>query len=200
MIATALAALIRFALGAVVSFETELDPGRQRIFVANHSSHLDTLLIWASLPTRLRRRTRPVAAGDYWGSSRLRRFLAGRLLRAVLIDRQGGGRQALALMSEALTSGDSLLLFPEGTRGSGSEPQAFKSGIYHLAQDHPSVEVVPVCLENLNRILPKGEFLPVPLLGRVSFGAPTGIEPDEDKDTFLVRLRAAVIALKGTAV
>jgi 1-acyl-sn-glycerol-3-phosphate acyltransferase len=199
VIATALAALVRLALGAAVSFESELDPNKQRVFVANHTSHLDTLLIWASLPTRLRRQTRPVAAGDYWGSSRLRRFLAERLLHAVLIDRKGGGKLAMELMNAALAAGGSLLLFPEGTRGTGAEPQEFKSGIYHLAADKPELEIVPVYLENLNRILPKGEFLPVPLLGRISFGTPTTLGAGEDKEAFLSRLQRSVSALKGTA-
>jgi 1-acyl-sn-glycerol-3-phosphate acyltransferase len=197
VIVSGLAALVRLALGAAVGFRVELDPDRQRVFVANHSSHLDTLLIWASLPTRLRARTRPVAAGDYWGRSAPRRFLAGRLLRAVLIDREGGGRQALERMQEALAAGDSLLLFPEGTRGRSNVPQQFKSGIYHLCVGRPELEVVPVYLENLNRVLPKGEFLPVPLLARITFGVPAALGTAEDKQSFLNRLRGQVLELKG---
>jgi 1-acyl-sn-glycerol-3-phosphate acyltransferase len=198
VIATALAALVRLALGAAVGFRAELNPDCQRLFVANHSSHLDTLLIWASLPTRLRARTRPVAAGDYWGRSALRRFLTERLLRAVLIDREGGGQQALERMQEALAAGDSLLIFPEGTRGRSDVPQQFKSGIYHLCAERPELEVVPVYLENLNRVLPKGEFLPVPLLARVTFGAPTALEAGEGKERFLARMRERVLELKGS--
>jgi 1-acyl-sn-glycerol-3-phosphate acyltransferase len=197
MIASVLAALVRLALGAAVGFQTELEPSRQRVFVANHSSHLDTLLVWASLPTRLRTRTRPVAAADYWGRSALRRFLAGRLLRAVLIDRKGGARAAFERMQAALEAGDSLLLFPEGTRGRSDVPEEFKSGIYHLCAARPELEVVPVYLENLNRILPKGEFLPVPLLARIVFGVPTTLEGGEAKEHFLARLRGNVVALKG---
>ena len=197
MISTALAALVRLVLGAAVGFQAELDPARQRVFVANHSSHLDTVLIWASLPTRLRAGTRPVAAADYWGRSRFRRFLCGRL-RAVLIDRKGGGREALGRMQAALAAGDSLLVFPEGTRGGSDVPQAFRRGIYHLCAQRPGLEVVPVYLENLNRILPKGEFLPVPLLARVVFGAPTALEAGEEKEAFLGRLREGVLGLKGS--
>jgi 1-acyl-sn-glycerol-3-phosphate acyltransferase len=197
MIASVLAALVRLALGAAVGFQTELEPSRQRVFVANHSSHLDTLLVWASLPTRLRTRTRPVAAADYWGRSALRRLLAGRLLRAVLIDRKGGARAAFERMQAALEAGDSLLLFPEGTRGRSDVPEEFKSGIYYLCAARPELEVVPVYLENLNRILPKGEFLPVPLLARIVFGVPTTLEGGEAKEHFLARLRGNVVALKG---
>ena len=85
-----------------------------------------------------------------------------------------------------------MIIFPEGTRSSNPEPQRFKSGLFHLANDRPTVEFVPVYLENLNRILPKGEILPVPLLGSVTIGAPIRLEAEETKEGFLERARQAV--------
>lgn len=168
---------------------------RQRIYFANHTSNLDTVVLWAALPPDLRQRTRPVAAADYWGHGRLRRAFGIGVLRAVLIDRATGGRAALDPLHAALTEGDSLIIFPEGGRFPGPLPQPFKSGLYHLAQAHPQVELIPVWLENSGRALPKGASIPIPVSASAVFGAPIAPMPDEDRDAFLERARAALVAL-----
>ena len=171
----------------------------QRIYFANHSSHLDAPVVWAALPREMRRRTRPVAARDYWERGRLRRHLALNVFRAVLIERQKvtAHSNPLGPMEDALAAGDSLILFPEGTRTDDAEGEmnAFKPGLWHLARKHPDAQLVPVYLENLSRILPKGEFIPVPLLAAVTFGAPVRVEEGEDKPAFLDRARRRVEAL-----
>ncbi len=170
----------------------------QRIYFANHTSHVDTMAIWAALPIRIRYRTHPVAARDYWGKG-VRKYLATRALRAVLIDRSRSDPTAnpLAPLIETLERGESLILFPEGTRGSGALPAAFKSGLYHLAAQFPGVQLVPVYLENLHRSLPKGAVLPIPMTCTVRFGAPVSLAPEEPKDAFLERARGEVIKLAG---
>lgn len=168
----------------------------QRVYFANHASHLDTLVIWASLPLALRARTRPVAAADYWDRPGLRRWLAWRVLQALMVTRGGAGsRDALHQLIAALDEGDSLILFPEGTRGDGGGIGELRPGLYHIARERPAVELVPVFLDNLNRILPKGEYLPVPLIGRVTFGAPIRLAAGEDRHAFLQRARAALLEL-----
>lgn len=167
----------------------------QRIYFANHSSHLDTILVWAAMPAEIRRRVRPVAAADYWGKGRLQRHIALGVLNAVLIERQARGSNPLDPLEAALAGGDSLILFPEGTRGTGELPGAFKPGLFHLARAFPSVELVPVFLDNLRRALPKGSLLPVPLSCVARFGAPIRLEGGEAKPAFLERARAAVVAL-----
>jgi 1-acyl-sn-glycerol-3-phosphate acyltransferase len=164
---------------------------RQRLYFANHSSHLDALVIWAALPSPLRGVTRPVAASDYWGRTRLRRWLAQEVLSAVLIDR-AAGRSALTAMGQALAQGASLILFPEGTRGDGTAVGPLQPGLYLLAKRFPEVELIPVYLQNLSRILPKGEVLPVPILGSAVFGAPLARLSGERREAFLVRARAAL--------
>lgn len=169
----------------------------QRIYFANHSSHMDTLAIWAALPPALRRRTRPVAARDYWGRGGLKSYIALRALHAVLIERSREDRTGNPLdpLYAALGAGDSLIIFPEGTRGTEPLPGPFRSGLYHLGERFPGVELVPVYLENLHRALPKGFNLPVPMTCTVRFGAPLPRIPGEAKAAFLERARAAVVAL-----
>jgi len=174
---------------------------RQRIYFANHSSHLDILVLWASLPPDVRRLTRPAAAKDYWDKTPFRRYLALKVFNAILIERREHGgslRSALRSVENTVAGlGDrhSLIIFPEGTRREGHEVGPFKTGIFHLAKRIPGIELVPVYMENLNRILPKGEFFPVPLLSSISFGPPLTLGDSESKHDFVKRARDAVIAL-----
>lgn len=175
-----------------------------RIYYANHASHLDGIVIWASMPPQLRSSVRPVAAADYWLSSPLRRYIARRIFNAVLIKRRPSvekGSQlnnALELMSEALNHQQSLIIFPEGTRGNGDEISPFKSGLWHLAHINPGAQLVPVYLENLNRVLPKGSRLVVPILCSATFGEPLcPPQEGEEKHAFLQRAREALEGLKS---
>ena len=201
MIAAFLAMLARLIAGGSARWVEQLPDDQQRVYVANHSSHLDFILIWAALPPRARGRTRPVAASDYWNRGAIRRYLAAKVFRAVLVERTGStndverGREAVARMLEGLGTADSLILFPEGTRGSGERLAPFKSGLYHLCRERPGLKLVPVHIENLNRVLPKGEFIPVPMISRITFGPPMQLEDGEPKDAFLDRARDAVESL-----
>ena len=170
----------------------------QRIYFANHSSHADFALIWASLPHDLRVRTRPVAGADYWENGRIRRYIINEVLRGVLIERAGHARtkDPIETIVEALEWGDSLIVFPEGTRNTTDDMLLpFKSGLYRIACRRPDVELVPVWMENLGRVLPKGEIIPVPLLCSINFGAPLHLLPGEEKVGFLNRARQALVDL-----
>jgi 1-acyl-sn-glycerol-3-phosphate acyltransferase len=169
----------------------------QRIHFANHSSHLDTLALRAALPPLLRQRTRPVAARDYWGRGGLRGFIAEHGFRAVYIERDRERRDGdpLEPLCEALAAGDSLIIFPEGTRSPDPLPQPFKAGLYHLAQRHPQAELVAVYLDTLHRAMPKGSLLPVPLTCMVRFGRVLRLAEGEGKESLLQRAHAAVVEL-----
>lgn len=196
--ATAVAGFARLITGVRGEWRGCAPDPRPRVYFANHRSHADFVLIWTVLPARLRRLTRPVAGADYWLKGWLRKFLGQRVFHAVLIDRSGVTRESdpIALMAAALDQKNSLILFPEGTRNVTEEPlMPFKSGLYHLAKARPQIELVPVWIENLNRVMPKGEFIPIPLLCTVTLGAPIGLAAGEDKNTFLDRSRAALLAL-----
>lgn len=184
----------RFLVGGHARWKGCAPDPRQRIYFANHSSHLDTVILWAALPPELRAVTHPVAAQDYWGRGPVRRYIATRVLNAVLIDRNAR-RDPLAALRAVLDRGHSLILFPEGTRHSDPQPGPFKGGLQHLAEAYPAVELVPVYLTNLARAYPKGAFLPAPIMCTATFGAPLPTIADEAKPHFLARARAAVCAL-----
>jgi 1-acyl-sn-glycerol-3-phosphate acyltransferase len=204
MIASGLAAGTRLICGPAVRWHCDPNSHAQRIYFGNHSSHLDFIVIWSALPRTLRPFARPVAGRDYWERDAVRRYFAARVFHAVLIDRgtesfddpSAAARMSVQHMAEEMGERNSLIVFPEGTRSPNGELGVFKSGLYHLARLRPDAEVIPVNLDNLNRILPKGEMLPVPMMSRVVFGAP--LPPaGEDKDEFLSRARTALMQLKG---
>jgi 1-acyl-sn-glycerol-3-phosphate acyltransferase len=184
-----------------VRFLGRIDDARQRIFFANHTSHLDFILIWSSLPRHVRERARPVAGRDYWERSRFRRYYVQRVFDAVLVDRSlladrnGNAREAIEQMLEGLGDEYSLILFPEGTRGSGESIGQFRSGLYYLCRERPDVELVPVRIDGANKVLPKGRFLPSPQESDLTFGPPMRLENGETRAAFIERARAALNAL-----
>lgn len=216
--------LVRLLTGSQARWYGCPPKAEQRIYFANHQSHADLVLIWAALPEELRSITRPIAARDYWTKSPLRQWITSAVFNAIYVERQApqgapsGSPPAaaapgpapspealraalpaddpLAPLVRALESGDSIIIFPEGTRGHGDEPQPFKSGLYRLAQMFPQVVLVPAWIHNVQRVIPKGEVVPVPILCSVTFGAPIALEPGEERRPFLDRARRAVLALR----
>ena len=198
-----LALLARLITGAQGHWKGAPPKAEQRIYFANHQSHFDWVLIWAALPGDLRAITRPIAARDYWTSSPLKHWITREIFNAVYVSRtrtkdafgdSADDEDPLEPLMEALRNGDSLVIFPEGTRGHQAEPATFKAGLYHLAQAFPEVPLIPAWIDNVQRVMPKGEVVPVPILCSVTFGAPLTLRPAEDKRVFLDRARAAVLA------
>ena len=247
--------LIRLLTGAQARWWGCPPKAEQRIYFANHQSHLDLVMIWAALPEELRSITRPIAARDYWATTPFKRWITTQVFNAIYVERGGsapapapapapaapreriepvfeeamplvdpepvdamqgelplasppadappapqpGSAEALLPLQpliEALQSGDSIIIFPEGTRGNTGEPQKFKSGLYTLAQMFPEVVLVPAWIDNVQRVMPKGEVVPVPILCSVTFGAPIRLEDSEERRPFLDRARECVIALR----
>lgn len=201
LLAAALCGFARALTGVRALWLGSEPDARPRVYFANHRSHGDFVLIWASLPPPLRLRTRPVAGADYWLTTPLRRFLINRVFRGVCIDRRPGrsGPNPVAQMGEALAAGESLILFPEGTRNMGDGLLPFKSGLHHLAKAHPEAELIPVWIENLGRVMPKGSLIPVPLLCTLSFGPPLAPVEGESREAFLSRARSALLDLAPPA-
>lgn len=188
--------LVKLLVGANPRWVDAAPSFDQSIYFTNHTSHLDTLALWVALPAEIRRRTRPVAAKDYWGHGKIKRFIALNVLNAVLIEREVSRHSdPLAPLLAALATGDSLIIFPEGTRHTQAEPGDFKGGLYHLAEAFPEVKLIPVYLDTLHRSMPKGSFLPVPMICTVRFGAVITWQAHEHKKAFLIRAREAILNL-----
>ena len=174
---------------------------RQRIYFANHTSNADLPLIWTVLPPELRRRTRPVAAADYWLKNEVRAFFGRDVFRGVLVDRRpearAEGDDPMATIRAALDAGESLIIFPEGRRNeSRKKLLPFRAGLYNMSLSHPRAEFIPVWIENLNKVMPRGEVVPIPLICTVTFGQPMDVRPDEGKDAFLERAREALLSVR----
>lgn len=202
LLARGFSGAIRGLTGARALWEGCTPSDQRRVYFGNHASHGDFVMIWSALPPALRRNVRPVAGADYWNRDPLRRYLIRSVFNGVLIERDPVARQEdpIATLCEAVDHGASLILFPEGTRNTGEGLLPFKSGIYHLARQRPELEFVPVWLDNLRRVMPKGRVLPLPLLCTARFGAPIGLRPGEEKAAFLARSREALLALDESRV
>lgn len=193
--------LLLFALGLRVRGGEQLRANiRQRqpfILIANHSSHLDTLVLLSLFPLAQLRRLRPVAAADYFERNWLIAWLSRTFFNILPIPRAHltPNNHPVARMKAALDAGDSLILFPEGTRGCHAQMQHFRAGIAHLAQAAPDVPILPAYLVNLGRALPKGEFIPAPLFAEARFGTP--ICPPGTRAEIVAQLEAAVRALQN---
>jgi len=197
ILASAFCIIIRILTGARAIWRNAEPEPRARVYYANHRSHGDFVLIWSILPPTLRSVTRPVASADYWLRNRLRRYLIERVFRGVLIDRHvKRGDDPIGAMLGPLSAGESLIVFPEGTRNQGDGILPFKPGIHHLAEKRPETEFVPVWIENLGRAMPKGGVLVVPLLCTVTVGAPVTLAPGERRADFLARCQNALLALE----
>ncbi len=188
---------VRVVTAVRAEWGAHLPDPRPRVYFANNASHGDFVLIWAVLPRGVRRRTRPVVDAAYWLKGPIRRFIARRVFRAVLIERGATDADPMQQMTTALDQGGSLIIFPEDPRDlEDVQLRPFKSGLYRLALARPGAELVPVWIANLNRAMPKGELIPVPILCTVSFGMPVRLREGEEKAAFLERARAALLSLR----
>lgn len=194
MIANLLAALVRLATGVSVG-QVEGWTGKPCVFFANHGSNLDALVIWAALPREIREQTSPVAAMDYWTKNWIRRWISGNVFNAVLLQRKGrptDRSHPLQAVFDMLEKGRSIIIFPEGTRSPEGKLLAFKPGIFHLKEKYADLVMIPVSLQNLNRILPKGRWVPLPLIGRITVHPPLENVAGEEREKFLTRARSVI--------
>ena len=189
--------LIRFLTGSQARWYGCPPKAEQRIYFANHQSHADLVMIWAALPKELRSVTRAIAAKDYWTKTPFRQWLTTAVFNVIYVSRdRSADEDPLEPLFDALGNGDSIILFPEGTRGFTGEPQPFKAGLFNLAVRFPHVVLIPAWINNVQHVLPKGEVVPVPVLCSVTFGAPMSLQAGEERRAFLERARAAVLALR----
>ena len=172
---------------------------KQRIYFANHNSHIDFILLWSSLPKDIRRRTRPVAASDYWTKDGFRRFLIQDTFNGVTIKRnRENDEDPLQPIKDVLKQGYSIIFFPEGTRNLEDDVELlpFKSGLYNLHREFPDIDIIPVWISNLKRVMPKGALVPLPLLSTIIFGSPLEQHMEMDKKEFLDYAQQQLLKLK----
>lgn len=190
--------VVLIGLGLNVRHHERLPKRGPAILVANHNSHLDTLVLMTLLPAGLLPRIRPVAAADYFLANPVLAWFSTTVIGIIPVHRRGrspAGHDPLAGAARALEANDILLLFPEGTRGNPEEMAEFKSGVAHIAKRYPNVPVVPVFLHGLGKTLPRGAFLPVPFFVDVVVGEP--LFGTDDHHTFIKALNVRFRALDG---
>jgi len=166
---------LRIIVGVKYFNVESLSKNNQFIIVSNHNSHLDTMAIMSVLNLAQLEKVHPVAAGDYFGKSALKAYITKLFTNALLIQRTKtvNSQNPIELMFECLDRGDSLILFPEGSRGEPQKMQQFKKGIGIVLQKYPNIPYIPVFMQGMGKILPKGESLLVPFDAYVVFGEPS---------------------------
>lgn len=163
------------------------------IFVANHSSHLDTPTILRAMPPAWRKRTAVAAAADYFYKSRWRARAVALLFNTIPMGRTGGSLKSGASdhVHKLLDEGWNLLIFPEGTRSRKGEIGKVKSGAAVLAAQH-GLNIIPIWVGGTHEAMPPGQNWPKRLPGKffsrrvkveVRFGPPIPPrDPSERKE------------------
>jgi len=152
---------------------------KQFIIVANHNSHLDTLSLLASVPSKLIHKIKPVAAADHFGKTRLKEKLSNYFVNTLLIqrsrDKSNPTNDPINKMLKAIDDGYSLILFPEGTRGKPEEEEPLKKGIGIILSHRPEIKFIPAYMKGMGKAMPKDDSLIVPFNSSLKFGEPTKI-------------------------
>ena len=191
--------LARFLTGADVIGRERLPTAGPAIVVANHTSHVDTLLLLSIFPARILGRVRPVAAADYFLRGPMIGWFSRTLVGIVPVVRTHALHEdVLGPARAALAAGDIVIVFPEGTRGPATDALGpLKTGVARLAAAFPQAPVTPVWIEGAGRVLPKGAVLPAPMNCTALVGEP--IRWSGDKAGFMEALRAGLEALRKSA-
>lgn len=165
--------IILIVVGLNIRRQNDLPKSGPAIIVANHNSHLDTVVLMTLLPLQALHKIRPVAAADYFLKNKILAWFSREIMRIIPIARTSHGEaleERLSGVFDALRRGDILLLFPEGSRGEPEKMSRFKSGVAVVAEKFPQVPVYPVYLHGLGKALPKGEAILVPFFCDVLIG------------------------------
>lgn len=159
------------------------------IIVANHNSHLDTMVLMSLYPLRTQKYVRPAAAADHFLCHKVMKWFALNIIGIAPLERKvTKSANPLEACSKVLESNEILILYPEGSRGEPEHLANLKSGIAHLAKAYPKVPVTPVFMHGLGKALPKDNFVLVPFFCDVFVGE--AIYWQGDKQHFMETLSA----------
>ena len=184
-----------FIIGINIRHREKLPKNGPAIIVANHNSHLDTLVLINLFSLKLLPSIHPVAAADYFLKNKFIAWFAREIIGIIPISRQGAKKSNNPLIPcyQALDDNQLLILFPEGTRGEPEHLAHFKKGISYLAEKYPHIPVIPIFMHGLGKSLPKGEWLLVPFFCDIFVG--DSLFWQKDRDTFMKALTQQFDAL-----
>lgn len=191
--------LLHLVFGLNVRGRENLPPRGPCILAANHNSHLDILVIYAALPVRLIACAHVVAAHDYFARHRRLFATVDFLFKPVWVDRESGGGDCLDRMNAFLEARESIIIFPEGTRGEAGQLGRFHCGVGKIAVDHPEIPLLPVFLRGTEHALPRKASLPLPIWQHVSIGPPLQLDPGVRDTTVTLRESIRTLERSDTA-
>ena len=172
---------------------------KQFVLASNHNSHADAVTLMSAIPPKMLAKTFPVAAADYFGRNKFISFISWLFLNLILIPRkrasETGEQDPIEIMDQALKDGKSLILFPEGSRGDAGKLQAFKKGIGILMENNRGIPIIPIYMEGIGRVLPKGNKIMLPSLTKIYVGDPIYIQ-EESAEGITAMVEKRVLALK----
>lgn len=186
--------------GADLTGREHLPSKGPAIVAANHTSHVDTLLMLSIFPAVAISKVRPAAAADYFLKDPVVGWFSRNIIGIVPVARdkvRTEGEDVLRPALDALARGEIVVVFPEGTRGDGDELSRLKNGVARLAEAYPDAPVIPVWIQGAGRVLPKGEVVPVPMTCAVLVGPP--IHWQGRRTAFMDALRQGLQSLKDDA-
>ena len=178
---------LKIFIGLKYVNEETLKNKKQFILIANHNSHMDTMAIMSAIPSRYIHKVHPIAARDFFGGSLFKKILMRYLVNATLIqrDRDDPNNDPIDSMDKMLKKSRSLILFPEGSRGTPGVMSKFKKGLGYLIQRNPEINVIPVYLDNVYKTLPRGKNLILPYNCSIKFGDPIKFKSMDMEDILL---------------
>ena len=176
---------LSMVIGVTFSNNDSIRNEKQYIIVANHNSHVDTMAILSSLPTKSLPYVHPVAAGDYFGKSSFTSLFFKVMVNTKLINRENGGRETINSMDRMLKRGRSIIIYPEGSRGQPGVMQGLKKGVAILLKNNPHIPYIPIYLDGLDKVMPKGDGMPIPHNSSITIGKAKRINTDQTLEQIL---------------
>ncbi|ACV27371.1 lysophospholipid acyltransferase family protein [Kangiella koreensis] len=174
--------IVKLVIGLRYQNKPILPADGPALIIANHNSHLDTMVLISLLPLKVLHKVQPVAAADYFLKNKFLAWFALNIIGILPIERQSERqtKSPVEQCAESLKQGKILIFFPEGSRGEPESMSELKYGVVKLAEKCPEVPVYPIYMHGLGKSLPKGDTLLVPFFCDVVFSEPLHYQAHQD--------------------